>query len=175
MNTPHQSASVHPARLSPEELWGQCEVEFLRRSGPGGQHRNKVETAVRLRHRPSGIVVQAARWRHQAQNRREALRLLRLQLALQVRTSPPLTQPPSPLWKNRCRQGKLLINPNHEDFPALLAEALDHLAVRDWDVAGTAKHLGITTSQLVKLLKHEPQALALVNRERKSRGLGPLK
>ena len=42
---------------SDEELLRECEVETFRSSGPGGQHVNKTESAVRLRHPPSGVVV----------------------------------------------------------------------------------------------------------------------
>ena len=40
---------AHPADLAPEQLIEQCDIRFLRRSGPGGQHSNKVSTAVQLR------------------------------------------------------------------------------------------------------------------------------
>jgi protein subunit release factor A len=63
------------------ELERQCTVEFTRAGGPGGQHRNKTETAVRLTHNPSGLVVVAADSRSQAQNRKNAL--LRLAERLQ--------------------------------------------------------------------------------------------
>src|SRR5215467_15152482 len=46
-----------------------CDLEFFVAGGPGGQHRNKVETGVRLTHRPSGLVVTATERRSQSANR----------------------------------------------------------------------------------------------------------
>ena len=57
------------------------QFEFVRASGPGGQHRNRRETGVRLTHRPTGIVVLATERRSQAENRRVALERLELLLA----------------------------------------------------------------------------------------------
>lgn len=56
------------------------QVEFYRGSGPGGQHRNTTDSAVRIRHLPTGIVVHAAESRSQARNREVALERLRLAL-----------------------------------------------------------------------------------------------
>jgi protein subunit release factor B len=55
-----------------ESLERDSEVTFFVAGGPGGQHRNKVATGVRLRHRPSGLVVTATRRRSQAANREAA-------------------------------------------------------------------------------------------------------
>ncbi|MEI8355356.1 MAG: peptide chain release factor-like protein [Deltaproteobacteria bacterium] len=58
-------------------------LEFFRASGPGGQHRNTTDSAVRVRHLPTGIVTQASDSRSQLQNRQTAMN--RLQAALKKR------------------------------------------------------------------------------------------
>ncbi len=65
---------------SDDALLAECDFDFFRSTGPGGQNVNKRDTAVRLRHRPSGIVVVAREERSQHQNRRVALERLRAKL-----------------------------------------------------------------------------------------------
>ena len=60
-----------------EDLLRECEVDTFRSSGPGGQHVNKTETAVRLRHLPSGVVVTAREERSQYRNKALCLQKLR--------------------------------------------------------------------------------------------------
>jgi protein subunit release factor A len=64
----------------PQVLKKQVVVETYRSSGPGGQRKNKVETAVRLKHLPSGITVIATEHRSQAENRKLAFERLRERL-----------------------------------------------------------------------------------------------
>ena len=162
---------MHPAALSEDELLKDCELSSGRASGPGGQNRNKVETAIRLTHGPTGIHASATERRHKEQNRKQALFRLRVKLAVQLREPVDPGAPPSDCWVSRVKSGRLLINPSHDDFPALLAEALDRIAMVEHDVAAAAELLGVSTSQLVKLIKHEPQAMTQLNQKRESMGL----
>jgi protein subunit release factor B len=69
-----------------EILKRQVVIETYRSSGPGGQRKNKTETAVRIKHLPSGITVIATEYRSQAQNR--ALAFKRLQERIQKLNRP---------------------------------------------------------------------------------------
>ena len=164
----------HPSSLEDVDLLKQCLVAFGRTTGPGGQHRNRRSTAASLMHEPTGLYGQASERRSQQENRKVALRRLRLTLALRARTKGRF-KAVSVLWDTR-RQGKQLsINPRHRDYPALLAEALDCINSHRWDVAKSAGTLGISMSQLTKLLRHHPAALEQVNQYRQDLGLPRLR
>jgi hypothetical protein len=159
---------AHPATLPVDELLASCTVERTRRSGPGGQHRNKVETAVVITHQPTSVRAEASERRSQAENLAKAVLRLRVKLALAERTA---MSEPSALWRSRAAGGRIAVSPEHADFPALLAEALDALAAADWSPAAAGEKLRVSGSQLVKLLKSEPEAVALVNARRRELGL----
>lgn len=164
-------AQLHPAAVPVEQLLAECQIRRGRRSGPGGQHRNKVETAIVITHQPTGVKGEATERRSQEQNRQMAVFRLRVNLALNVRTRRPEDATPSDLWRRRCHGGRISVRSTHEDFPALLAEALDVLAACEVDIRSAAEKLAITASQLTKFLKIEPNALAQVNEHRRELGL----
>ena len=128
------------------------------------------------------------------ENKKVALRRLRLALAVSVRTAVPIGEIGSELWKSRRRApasgagtapagrkkwtgggaGQLEINPEHHDYPALLAEALDVIGACGWDAKTASLRLECSATQLVKLAKAHPPALAMWNREREGLGQRPL-
>lgn len=165
----------HPTALTDKQLLAECDIRRLRRSGPGGQHRNKVETAVVLKHLPSGVDAEANERRSQLENQRVALFRLRVNLALEVRVPDFRPGVLSELWQSRCRGGKISVNSQHDDFPAMLAEALDAIDACEYDLKAASTALTCTTSQLVKFVKLEPRAWSLINLRRGERGLPRLK
>jgi peptide chain release factor 2 len=92
---------------SDEELLGECDVDTFRSSGPGGQHVNKTESAVRLSHRPSGIVVTCRQERSQHQNKALCLSKLREKIAqLNHRPAKRIATRIPPGVKNRTLEAK---------------------------------------------------------------------
>ncbi len=77
---PVRDAARRALALDDGALLGECEESFFVGGGPGGQHRNKTESGVRLVHRPTGATVTATERRSQLQNRGAALERLRERL-----------------------------------------------------------------------------------------------
>lgn len=167
---------MHPAALPEADLLAQCDLSKGRSSGPGGQHRNKVETKVTLHHTPTGVEAHAGERRSVTDNRRIAIFRLRLALAVAVRRPVPIGDARSELWKSRVTpEGRIACSPRHRDFPAVLAEALDMIHACALDTHKAAIRLSCSHSQLVKLLKDHPAALVALNRDRQARGLHSLR
>ena len=141
-------------------LLAQCRVDTMRGTGPGGQKRNKTESAVRLTHIPTGIVAQNDVTRSQHLNKKNALESLRLNLALQLRCPPPSQPLPLPSSKNDL---------------LWIARILDILESVNFSVGDAAKTCGISTARLGKELAKTPQLWEKVNSERTVRGLVKLR
>lgn len=173
-----QEEPCHPAALSNENLLANCDVQRTKRGGPGGQHRNKTETAIVITHRETGVSGQASERRSQQANREEALFRLKLNLAIAVRREKSTEDENvavKELWIGRVSSGKIVVSPTHKDFPALIAETLDWVYAFEFRLGDAARRLGVSTSQLVKFLKLCPEAWQWVQQQRHDRGLPRLK
>ncbi|HEX4422190.1 MAG TPA: peptide chain release factor-like protein [Kofleriaceae bacterium] len=164
---------------SDEALIAQSEVDRYRASGPGGQHRNKTESAVRLRHKLSGVSAIGEDSRSQAENKLHAVRRLRQAIALEVREPVALegyaasrrlaalvAGGTAPLGAKTRLTG---------EFWAAIAELLDLLVAGELEIAATAQRLGITTGALSKLVLHDEHIGRAVNDLRRARQLRALR
>ena len=138
------------AMLTAEDgvLLHDCEFIMQKGTGNGGQKINKTSSAVRLRHRPTGIAVSANEERSQSRNRHIALRKLRYEIALRVHAEPSnanftLLPSPSPA--------------NHARLVLWTASLFDRLAACGFDPAQTAASCGVSVSQLERAMRKYPQ------------------
>ncbi|MEO8553722.1 MAG: peptide chain release factor-like protein [Kofleriaceae bacterium] len=164
---------------SDDQLIAQSEVDRYRASGPGGQHRNKTESAVRLRHKLTGVSAIGEDSRSQSENKHHAVRRLRSAIALAVREPVQLqSYAPSarlaalvaggtaPLGKNTRQTG---------GYWAAIAELLDLLVANNLEIGTSAQKLGLTTGALSKLLLHDDQVARVVNDLRRAAQMRPLR
>lgn len=172
---PDEAAAALRARLDWDDarLLAECDVHLHRTGGPGGQHRNKVASAVRLVHRPTGFAVTATERRSQHENRANALTRLREAIAVGVRQVPPdpIHWPPSVQLRDR----RLRVSPQNVAFWWVLALSLDCVAAAAGDMPAAAERLGVTPSSLVRFLAEHPKAWVETNRLRVAAGRPPLR
>ena len=144
------TATERNAMLAAEDavLLRDCDFIMQKGTGNGGQKINKTSSAVRLRHRPTGIAVAANEERSQAKNRHIALRKLRYEIALRVHADPSATDgfallpSPSPA--------------NHARLIPWTAALFDRLAASGFDLAQTAALCGASLSQLERAMRKYP-------------------
>ena len=176
---------------SDEELLAQCDVHIYKASGPGGQHRNKVSSAVRLRHRPSGISATANDSRSQHSNRTLAMRRLRMNIALKLRRSAGEDSDGGsdaevlPVAVAECMRvvtkgpgaglARLTIGRKNPRFWQIAAYLLDILDEEEGRLSSAGDRLGITTGNLTAAFKSQRHLLAEVQKIRKRHGLGSVK
>lgn len=161
-----------------DQLIAQAEVDRYRASGPGGQHRNKTESAVRLRHKPTGVSAIGEDSRSQAENKLHAVRRLRAAIALEVREPVALDgYTPSPRLAALVAGGTAPLGAKTRltgAYWAAIAELLDLLVAGGLQIAATAQRLGLTTGALSKLLLHDDLVGRAVNDLRRGAGMRPL-
>jgi hypothetical protein len=172
------STCGHPALyLSDHQLLQECEVHTYRASGPGGQKRNKVESAVRIRHIPTGVAAIATESRSQLENRPRALRRLREAIALSIRSPVDVTTFSAPAALLECQgdAGRLRLSERNPTYPVILAIVLDVLAACEGRAGVAASALGMSTHHLTLFLSEHPRAWQAANRIRQGHGLRPLR
>lgn len=177
MPTPHDFARA--AALTDDALLLECEESFFIASGPGGQHRNKTESAVRLRHRATGVSTHADDSRSQHENRARAVKRLRAHLALEVREPIDLASwAPSPRLAAFLAAGTARLGEKTRqtaEFWLAIAELLDVTLACGAEVATTAARVGLGSAALAKFLTVDPQIVRTINHARAQRGLKALR
>ena len=162
--------------LGDDELLAQCEVDRFRASGPGGQKRNKTDSAVRLRHRPTGVESLAVESRSQHENRARALRRLRVAIALACREDLALEgYQRSEAIAGRTRDGRIQVAERNPAYPAVLGEVFDVLEAAGWRLSAAAPALGLTTAALGRFLEGDPVVFRAANERRAALSLGALR
>lgn len=170
--------------LDDPHLLAQCDVHTYKSSGPGGQHRNKVSSAVRLMHRPTHISAHGDDSRSQHQNKQLAIKRLRMNIACQVRRviDKPAIQIPGvagecifmPRGRGPDAPARLEIGVRDHRFWQVAAFVLDVLEAHEGRLSDAAAAIGITTGNFSSLLESERHLLAAAQQIRKRYNLKPL-
>jgi len=177
-------------------LLAQCDVHTYKSSGPGGQHRNKVSSAVRIKHRPTGITAHGDDSRSQHENKRSAIRRLRMNIACRLRRPvggdnvevpaavaecifTPRGRPATGVKANGrvppgLRLKRLEIGGKDVRFWRVAGYLLDLLEARQGRLAEVAAHLGISTSNFARVMKSDRHLFAAAQAIRKAHDQTPL-
>jgi hypothetical protein len=166
---------MRPDLSDEDALLDECEVDTLRASGPGGQKRNKTESAVRIRHKPSGIIVIANESRSQHDNRAVALQRMRKALALKLREPVSTLAVPEAISAGIDKKGRLNIGRKDARYIPAVATALDVLAMHMGRISDAAKQLGVSTANLSGFLTEDEDVYVEANVIRMQNGQGPLR
>ena len=166
---------AYPFLLTDEEHFaGQCRIDAYMASGRGGQKRNRIYSAVRATHLPTGISVIAEESRSQLENRKRALRRLRTAIALRARQErwehnihPSITY----LFGPDARDA---INPKNPLYPLFCATVLDALYREQGKISAAAAALGISTGRMNKFLSSDKDLFTAANTLRAFFNLKPL-
>jgi hypothetical protein len=159
--------------LDDTQLFEQCEFDRFRASGPGGQKRNRTNSAVRLRHRPTGLQAEANESRSQHENRARALRRLRITAAVSLRAPLDVAtyEPPDVLLR------ALDHPPGRRDVKLLpaIAALFDVLEACAWRVSEAAELLGTNSAAVTRLLMVDDRVWRAATERRQALELPPLR
>jgi len=157
MNSDETQCWIHFLYLTDQELMELCIFDRFRANGPGGQKKNKTDSAVRIRHISSGLVGLSTESRSQHVNRIYALRRLRLKIALTLRNTDQDDRGDLEEFVQQTKKRSFKLNIRGPRYPIIVASLFDELSVNDWKISITAKKIGITSSALNKFLRSNPE------------------
>lgn len=159
-----------PYALDDDALLASCRIESFGAAGPGGQHRNRTASGVRLTHPPSGAAATCQDHRERRRNERDALRRLRIRLACTLRGGS------DPAWLAAQRRGaRLPVGAGAASYPLVAAVLLDALAEHAGSPAAAARAHALSTSQAVRALCADKEVRAAADAIRAAHGRPPLR
>ncbi|MFQ5490815.1 MAG: peptide chain release factor-like protein [Phycisphaerae bacterium] len=163
--------------LEDDALLAHCRVDTYRASGPGGQKRNKTDSAVRLRLKGTELMVVATESRSQHENRARALRRMRRAIALSRRRVVDVTQYEPSETVAGCLVGgtRLTVGLRDRRYLLVVAEVLDVLLACGMRLSDAAELLQISTGNLSAFVTGDPKLADQVNRMRREAGLKVLR
>ena len=162
----------HPATLPLEVFETVVDFRFQRRSGPGGQHRNKVSTGAFATHTPTGVVGEGTETRSRETNRKRAIERLRMRLAIAYRTrspidargsgpepneSLPVVAPETDVRDEATRRGLRIAEGTWLDA-ATVAMLLNDMHAAGGQPSIVARHWSISTSRILRHLRRQAAA-----------------
>ena len=148
-------------RLSDPALLAQCAVDRLRGPGPGGQKRNKTESAIRLRHAATGLAAMAGESRSQPENKARALRRLRERIAFDLRQRVELDDyAPRPglaalVAQEPVRKSEKWLR--SADYLAAVADLIDLYQAAGCSLREAARRMVVPQGKLDRLVRIDPR------------------
>jgi hypothetical protein len=147
---------------SDEEFLKECKLDWFQASGPGGQKRNRKYSGVRLKHLPTGISTEVVHSRSQNENRHQAIKKLKLQIAVKVEGL-------------EVDNFRVNVSMSNIEYPICVAKAFDVLKQYNYSISDAAKVIGLSTSKLIKFLARDEYLWREINISREGIGLKRLR
>ena len=146
-----------------EHFLRDCKIVHFKSTGKGGQKKNKTSSAIRLIHNPTNLFVESSVNRQQIINKIDAIRKLRLKIALSL------------VNKANTWQGTYGLNYKNWDFPIMIGIIIDAFHFKNFSIKETSLFLGISQNILLKNISKNKELWDFINQEREKRTLKRLK